>query len=77
MTPFIRIKSYVINLQNLAYVHVSEGHIDFAFAFPSEGGQGGRNCIRLVKGSDLSDGDFQEVVDFLMQLPDPDRVIVV
>ena len=65
MTPFIRIKSYVINLQNLAYVHVSEDHIDFAFAFPSEGGQGGRNCIRLAKGSDLSDGDFQEVVDFM------------
>jgi hypothetical protein len=76
MTPFIRIKSYVINLQNLAYVHASEDHIDFAFAFPSEG-QGGRNCLRLAKGSDLSEGDFQEVIDFIMQLPDPDRVIVV
>jgi hypothetical protein len=76
MTPFIRIKSYVINLQNLAYVFVAEDHIDFAFAFASEG-QGGRNYLRLAKGSDLSDGDFQEVVDFMMQLPDPDRVIVV
>jgi hypothetical protein len=76
MTPFIRIKSYVINLQNLAYVSVAEDHIDFAFTFPSEG-QAGRNYIRFTKGSDLPDGDFQEVIDFIMQLPDPDRVIVV
>jgi hypothetical protein len=76
MTPFIRIKSYVINLQNLAYVQVAEDHIDFAFAYPSER-QDGRNYLRFAKGSDLSDGDFQEVIDFIMQLPDPDRVIVV
>ncbi len=76
MTPFIRIKSYVINLENLAYVLLAEEYIDFVFAFPSEG-RAGRDHIRLARGSDLSDGDFQEVVDFVMQLPDPDRVIVV
>ncbi len=76
MTPFIRIKSYVLNLENLAYVFVADDHIDFAFAVPSEG-QDGRNYVRFTKGADLSDGDFQEVVDFIMQLPDPDRVIVV
>jgi hypothetical protein len=76
MTPFIRIKGYVINLQTLAYVSVAEDHIDFAFAFPPDG-QGGRNHIRFAKGSDLSEGDFQEVIDFIMQLPDPDRVIVI
>jgi hypothetical protein len=76
MTPFIRIKSHVINLQSLAYVFVAEDHIDFAFTVPPDG-QGGRNYIRFAKGSDLTDGDFQEVIDFIMQLPDPDRVIVV
>ncbi len=76
MTPFIRIKSYIINLQNLAYVFVAEDHVDFAFTFPQEG-HGGRNYVRFAKGSDLSDADFQEVIDFIMQLPDPDRVIVV
>ncbi len=76
MTPFIRIKKYVINLENVAYMFVSEEHIDFAFAFPP-GGDDGRNYVRLTKGSELSDGDFQEVVDFIMQLPDPDRVVVV
>jgi hypothetical protein len=76
MTPFIRIKKYVINLENVAYVYVSEEHIDFAFAFPS-GGEDGRNYVRLTKGPDLTEGDFQEVTEFIMQLPDPDRVIVV
>ena len=76
MTPFIRIKGYVINLQNLAYMFVAEDHIDFAFTFPPDG-QGGQNYLRFAKGSDLSDGDFQEVIDFVMQLPDPDRVIVI
>jgi hypothetical protein len=76
VTPFIRIKNYIINLQNLVYVSVTEDHIDFAFAFPVEG-PGGQNYVRFTKGSDLSEGDFQEVIDFILQLPDPDRVIVI
>jgi hypothetical protein len=76
MTPFIRIKKYVINLENVAYVSVAEDHIDFAFTFSSEG-EGDRNYLRLTKGSDLSEADFQEVTEFIIQLPDPDRVIVV
>ena len=76
MTPFIRIKNYIINLENLVYVSVTEDYIDFTFAFPVEG-PGAQNHIRFTKGSDLSEGDFQEVIDFIMQLPDPDRVIVV
>ncbi len=76
MTPFIRIKQYVINLDKLAYVIMAEDHIDFTFAFSAER-QGAPNYIRLTKGSDLQDGDFREVADFVLQLPDPDRVVVV
>ncbi len=76
MTSFIRIKHYIINLDNVAYVMMAENHIDFTFASPLEK-QGAPNYIRLTRGADLPDADFQEVVDFVLQLPDPDRVIVV
>ena len=76
MKSFIRIKSYIINLDNLAYVTISADHIDFAFTLPADS-VGAPNHIRLTKGSDLSIGDFQGVMDFVLQLPDPDRVIVI
>jgi hypothetical protein len=73
---FIRIKSYIINLDNVAYVTIAADHIDFAFALPADRPDA-PNHIRLTKGSDLPVGDFQEVMDFVLQLPDPDRVIVI
>ena len=37
MTPFFRIKNFLINLERLAYVHIEENYIDFGFSFPSTG----------------------------------------
>ena len=76
MKSFIRIKNYIINLDSLAYVTIAGDHIDFAFALPVDRGDAS-NHIRLTKGVDLPAGDFQEVMDFVLQLPDPDRVVVV
>ncbi len=76
MARFIRIKHYVINLDTLTYVRVGENHIDFGFAFPTEK-PGGQNYVRLERGTGLSDAEFEEVKDFVFQLPDPDRVVVV
>jgi hypothetical protein len=76
VTPFIRIKNYFINLENLAYVRVEENYIDFGFAFPAEK-LGEQNYIRLERGSHLQDAEFEQVKEFVLQLPDPDRVIVV
>ena len=76
MSPFIKIKHRVINLQNVAYISVEENHIDFGFAFPMRK-PGGQNYIRFEKGSDLKEAEFEEVKEFVMHLPDPDRVIVV
>ncbi len=76
MEPFVRIKNYLINLENLAYVRVEESHIDFGFAFHSEKLEG-QNFIRLERGSHLRDDEFEQVKDFVLQLPDPDRVIII
>jgi len=76
MSPFIRIKNHVINLQNLAYILVEGDHIDFGFAFPMRK-PAGHNYIRFEKGSDLKEAEFEEVKEFVMHLPDHDRVIVV
>ncbi len=76
MTPFVRIKNYLINLENLAYVRVEENYIDFGFAFHSEE-LGGQNFIRLERGSHLTNDEFEQVKDFVLQLPDPDRVILI
>jgi hypothetical protein len=73
---FIRIKSYIINLDNLAYATIAADHIDFSFALPGDRADAPGH-IRLTKGVDLPVGDFQEVMDFVLQLPDPDRVIVI
>lgn len=74
MSPFVRIKNRVINLQNLAYIAVEANHIDFGFAVQEPGVD---NFIRFTKGSDLKEAEFEEVKEFVLQLPDPDRVIVV
>jgi hypothetical protein len=76
MEPFIRIKNYIINMENLAYVRVDENYIDFGFAFHSET-LGGQNFIRLERGSHLQDAEFEQVKEFVLQLPDPDRVILI
>jgi len=73
---FIRIKSYIINLDNLAYVTIGADHIDFSFVLPADR-EGAPGHIRLTKGVDLPLGDFQEVMDFVLQLPDADRVVVI
>ncbi len=75
MATFIRIKSYIINLENIAYVVVSDNHIDFGFAFHSED-LGRKNYIRLERGDDLRDPEFEQVKEFLLELPEADRVIV-
>jgi hypothetical protein len=76
MSPFMRVKNYVINLQNLAYISVQDNHIDFGFAFPLKK-PAGQNFIRFEKGTDLKDAEFEEVKEFVLQLPDPDRVVAV
>jgi hypothetical protein len=65
----------VINLERLAYVHIEENSIDFGFSFPVDKSCG-EHFIRLVKGSNLNNAEFEQVKEFVLQLPDPDRVIV-
>jgi hypothetical protein len=76
MTPFFRIKHYLINLDRLAYVRVEENFIDFGFSFPVEK-TSGHHFIRLERGSELDPGEFEQVEEFVLQLPDPDRVVVI
>ncbi|HEY3277163.1 MAG TPA: hypothetical protein VGJ94_11125 [Syntrophorhabdaceae bacterium] len=76
MSEFVRIKHYVFNLETITYIRVTESCIDFGFTFPTER-PGGPNFVRLEKGSGLSEGEFEEVKEFVLSLPDPDRVIVV
>jgi hypothetical protein len=76
MEPFIRIKNYLINLENLAYVRVEENYIDFGFAFHSERLEG-ENFIGMERGTHLKDEEFEQVKEFVLQLPDPDRVILI
>jgi hypothetical protein len=76
VSDFARIKQYIINLEAVTYVRVEKSHIDFGFAFPTQK-PGGQSFVRLERGIDLNDGEFEEVRDFALRLPDPDRVIVV
>ena len=76
MADFLRIKHYVVNLETITYVRVETDHIDFGFTFPTEKA-GGLNYIRLEKGKHLNEDEFEEVRDFVLRLPDPDRVLVV
>ncbi len=50
MAQFIRIKSYVINLDTLTYIRIEDDWIDFGFTFPTEK-PGGQNFVRLVRAS--------------------------
>ncbi len=76
MSSFVRIKNHLFNLESLAYVSIEKNHIDFGFAFPVEP-TCGQNYIRLERGSHLQDAEFEQVKEFVLQLPDPDRVIVI
>jgi hypothetical protein len=76
MAPFFRIKNYLINLERLAYVRLEEERIDFGFSFPVDK-DSGHHFIRLERGSHLRDEEFEQVREFVLQLPDPDRVIVI
>jgi len=76
MSSFVRIRNYVINLENLAYVFVEENHIDFGFVIPAGKSQD-QNYIRFVRGSDLQDAEFEQLKEFILQLPDADRVIAI
>jgi fructose-1-phosphate kinase PfkB-like protein len=73
MTPYVRIKEYVINLQNVAFIRVADTRIDFGLVENYDG----RNYIRFEKGVDLQEAEFEQVREFVLDLPDPDRVIVV
>jgi hypothetical protein len=76
MPAFIRIKDYIINLEALAYVRIENDFIAFGFNFHS-GELGGQNYIRFEKGSHLQDTEFDQVKEFVLQLPEVDRVIVI
>jgi len=76
MSAFFRIKNYVINLEALAYVQIENDSIAFGFTFHSETLEG-QNYIRLEKGSHLTDSEFDQVKEFVLQLPALDRVLVV
>ena len=72
---FVRIKDYLFNLESVAYIRVEESYIDFGFAFPVDAACG-QNYIRLEKGAYLGEAEFEQVRDFVSQLPDPDRVVI-
>jgi hypothetical protein len=76
MTSFIRIKNYFFNLDRLAFVRIEKNHIDFGFAFMFDSSQG-QNFIRLEKGKDLDDSEYEQLREFIVQLPDPDRVVII
>lgn len=76
MSSFVRIKNHFFNLESLVYVRVEKNYIDFGFAFPVDP-TCGQNYIRLEKGSQLEEEEFELVKEFVLQLPDPDRVIVI
>ncbi len=75
MAPYVRIKGYVINLENVAYIQVKDDSIDFSFAYETKK-PGDRDYIRFEKGVDLSDSEFEQVREFVLELPDPDRMII-
>jgi len=74
MSAFFRIKNYIINLEGLAYVRLENNFIAFGFSFHSETLEG-QNYIRFEKGTDLQDSEFEQVKEFVLQLPELDRVI--
>lgn len=76
MSAFIRIKSYIINLEVLAYARIEGDYIALGFTFHSEK-LDGQNYIRFQKGSDLQDAEFEQLKEFLLQLPEVDRVIAI
>ena len=76
VSQFLRIKSYVINLETLTYVRIGDSYIDFGFTFPTEK-HGGQNYVRLEKGVDLQDAEFEELKEYVFSIPDPDRVLIV
>jgi hypothetical protein len=76
MSAFFRIKNYIINLEALAYVQIEDNYIAFGFTFHSATLEG-QNYIRLQKGTDLQDAEFEQVKEFVLQLPQLDRVIVI
>ena len=76
MSAFFRIKNYIINLEALAYVQVENNSISFGFTFHSESLEG-QNFIRLVKGTHLQEEEFDQVKEFVLQLPESDRVIII
>lgn len=76
MSEFVRIKHYVVNLETVTYVRATENYIDFGFAFPTEK-PGGHSFVRLERGKDLTEAEFEDVREFVFGLPDPDRVIVI
>ena len=75
MTDFVRIKNYVINIEALAYVHIENDVLDFGFSFHSEE-LSGQNYIRFERGNQLTDAEFEQVKEFVLDLPKLDRVIV-
>jgi len=76
MSAFIRIKNYIINLEALAYARIENDYVALGFTFHSEELKG-QNYIRFQKGSDLQDAEFEQVKEFLLQLPEVDRVIAI
>jgi hypothetical protein len=76
MSAFIRIKNYVINLEALAFVKIEKDSIAFGFSFHSEALEG-QNFVRFERGSHLQDDEFEQVKEFVLQLPELDRVIVI
>ncbi len=75
MAPYVRIKGYVINLQNVAYIQVTDNFIDFSFAYEAKKSEA-QDYIRFEKGTDLTDTEFEQVKEFVLELPDPDRMII-
>ncbi len=76
MSAFFRIKNHVINLESLAYVRIEDSFIAFGFTFHSEALEG-QNYIRFEKGTHLQESEFEQVREFVLQLPELDRVIVI
>jgi len=70
----VRIKNYLINPGNLAYVVVGGNYTDFGFNFRAEK-LNGQNFFHLEWGTRLKGSEF-EGKEFVYQLPDPDRVIL-
>ena len=76
MSAFIRIKNYIINLESLTYVRVEDDYIAFGLTFHSQELEG-RNYIRFQKGTHLQEAEFEQVKEFVLQLPEADRVIAI